>query len=175
MLSIAVHDPFSDNESAMSSQLIWCHQKFHWSPWYDWVAVYGLTDKDFDQQQGIDWYLFGQVHLLFELKQNEDIYHLAYLEWYDITDVPDEVSEAQAGSRGKMVPRDPETNMAVAIKSGEFNVVSVNAIVQSVHMQPLFMECDSAHQSLMNKKNEYSFDSYLVNKFADRGSWEELF
>ena len=65
MLSIAVHDPFSDNESATSSQLIWCHQKFHGSPRYDWVAVYDLADKDFDQRQGTDRYLFGQVRLLF--------------------------------------------------------------------------------------------------------------
>jgi len=74
-----------------------------------------------------------------------------------------------------MVPHDLETNMAVAIRSGEFNVVSVNAIIRSVHMQPLFVECDSARQALMNNRDAYSFDSYFVNKFADRGSWEELF
>jgi len=178
-LSITVHDPFSVNESASMRQLIRCHQKFHGSPRYDWIAVYDLADKNFGQRQGIDRYLFGQARLLFELQQNEDIYHLAYLEWYDITDVPS--IEAQADSDGslrrtqKMVPRDPETNMAVAIRSGEFNVVSVNAIIRSVHMQPLFMERDSARQALMNNRDAYSFDSYFVNKFADRGSWEELF
>ena len=81
-LSTAVHDSFSNNEltpASKPSQLIRCHQKFHGSPRYDWVAVYDLADKNFEERQGIDRYLFGQVCLLFELEQNEDIYHLAYL------------------------------------------------------------------------------------------------
>src|SRR5208337_2470044 len=110
---------------------------------------------------------------MFELKQNDKVYHLGYLEWYDITDIPS-ISGA-GGKRMKMIPRDPETNMAVAIKSREFNIVSLDAIIQAVHMQPLFAECDSAHQALANKLDVYSFDLYIVNKFADWGSWEKLF
>ena len=74
-----------------------------------------------------------------------------------------------------MVARDPETQMAVAVRSGQFNIVSVNAIVRAVHMQPLFVERDSARKAYANKLDVYSFNSYLVNKYVDRGSWEEFF
>ena len=124
-------------------------------------------DNNFEKQEGIDKYLFAWVHLLFEIEQNEVMYHLAYLEWYNITDVP---GTLETGRRVQLVPRDPETQMAVAVKSGEFNVVSVNAIIRAVHMQPLFTKQDSAQKALENHLNEYSFDSYLVNKYADRNS-----
>jgi len=74
-----------------------------------------------------------------------------------------------------MVARDPETQMFVAERSEEFNVVSVDAIIRAVHMQPLFEEQDSARKVLANKLDVYSFHSYLVNKYADRVSWEELY
>ena len=74
-----------------------------------------------------------------------------------------------------MVSRDPETQMAVAVRSGQFNVVSVNAIIRAVHMQPLFQEYDSARKLLAAHSDVYSLNSYLVNKYADRVSWEELF
>ena len=100
------------------------------------------------------------------------MYNLAYLEWYNITDV---LGTPETGRRVQLVPRDPETQMAVAVKSGEFNVVSVNAIIRAVHMQPLFAKQDSARKALENHLNEYSFNSYLVNKYADQNSWEDLF
>jgi len=156
-------------------QLIRCHQKFHGSPRYDWVAVYNFADKNFDQRQGIDQYIVGQVRLLFELEQDDEVHYLAYLEWYNITDVPSISDIALGGRQRKGAPRDPETNMAIADRSREFNIVAVDAIIRAVHMQPLFAERDSARRALANNLDSYSFDSYLVNKFADRGSWEELF
>lgn len=135
--------------------------------------MYDLADKDFETRQGIDRYLFAQLRLLFGIKHHEQTHHLAYLEWYDITDVP---GLPEADGRIKMVARDPETQMAVAVKSGRFNIVPVNAIIRAVHMQPLFAERDSARRaSSADKLDVYSFDSYLVNRFADRVSWEELY
>jgi hypothetical protein len=121
-------------------------------------------------REGIDKYLFGQVRLLFEMTQNDKQHHLAYLEWYNITDVP---GDPERG--GMTFPRDPETKMAVAMRSGKFNIVSVKAIIRAVHMQPFFTERDSARKALQSGLDVYSFDSYVVNKFADRLSWEELF
>ncbi len=144
VLSIGVFNPFADNELAsdICRQLIRCKQQFHGTPRYDWVAVYDLSDKDFKKRQGIDKYLFAQVRLLFKIKQENKIHQLAYLEWYNITDVS-EIPESPR-TRAKMAARDPETQMAVAVRSGKFNVVSVNAIVRQVHMQPLFEERNSA-------------------------------
>ena len=175
VLSIGVFNPFTDNELAsdICRQLIRCKQQFHGTPRYDWVVVYDLSDKDFKKRQGIDKYLFAQVRLLFKIKQENKIHQLAYLEWYNITDVS-EIPESPR-TRAKMAARDPETQMAVAVRSGKFNVVSVNAIVRQVHMQPLFEERNSARKKLTEKLDVYSFDSYLINKFADQMSWEELF
>jgi len=153
----------------MFCQLICCTQKFHWSPQYDWVAVYDLTDKNFEARNGIDKYLFAQVRLLFSIEQDQKVHHLAYLEWYDIIDIPDN------SKNRKMVSRDPETGMAIARRSGKSNVVSVNAIVRGVHMQPLFEERDSARTALAKGLDAYSFNSYVLNKYADRISWEELY
>jgi hypothetical protein len=136
--------------------------------------VFDLADKDFQKRQGIDKYLFAQVRVLFEITQNEKVHQLAYLEWYKITDVP-EAPVSKKVKKVKMVTRDPETQMAVAVRSGQFNVVSVNAIIRAVHMQPLFQEHNSAQKHLAANLDMYSFDSYLVNKYADRVSWEELF
>lgn len=91
------------------------------------------------------------------------------MEWYDITDVPKNPEERE------LVARDPETRMAVAVRSGRFNVVSVNSIVRAVHMQPLFEDHDSAQRLLAAKSDVYSVDTYLVNKYVDRLSWEEIF
>jgi len=173
-LSIGVHDPFSDFATGPYTlrQLIRCQQEFHGSPRYDWVVVYDLADKDFETRQGIDRYLFAQVRLLFGIKHNEQAHYLAYLEWYDIVDVP---GVKDANGRVKMVARDPETQMAVAVRSGRFNVVSVSSIIRAVHMQPLFKERDSARKAFVDKLGVYSFNSYFVNRFADRVSWEELY
>jgi hypothetical protein len=91
------------------------------------------------------------------------------LEWYNIVDVPELLNS------NRKVPRDPETGMAVAVRSGQFNIVSIDAIVRAVHMQPLFEDCNSAQKAMAYKLDVYSFDSYLVNKFADRISWEDLY
>jgi len=131
--------------------------------------VYDLADKKFETRQGIDKYLFAQVRLLFEIVQDNRIHRLAYLEWYNIVDVPEVFNSS------RKVPRDPETGMAVAVRSGQFNIVSVDAIVRAVHMQPLFEDCNSAQKAMACKLDVYSFDSYLVNKFADRISWEDLY
>ena len=133
--------------------------------------MFDLADKDFRKRQGIDKYIFAQVHLLFKINHN-NVHHLAYLEWYNITDVPE---HPELEGKTKMVPRDPETQMAVAVRSGQFNVVSVNAIIRAVYMQPLFQERDSAQKLLEANLHVYSFHSYLVNKYVDRVSWEELF
>lgn len=172
-MSIGVFDSLADTKKVpdVIRQLIRCKQQFYGTPRYDWVALYDLADKDFKTRQGMDKYLFAQVRLLFEIQQNNIIYKLAYLEWYNITDVP----EISVDGKIKMVSRDPETQMAVAVRSREFNVVSVDAIKRAIHMQPLFVECDSARKMLANKQDVYSFDSYLVNKYVDRISWEELF
>jgi len=132
------------------------------------VVLYDIADKQFKTRQGLDRYLIAQVHLMFKIHQNGVLYQLAYLEWFNIEDIVDSVTK-------KKVPRDLETGMAVAVRSGHFNVVSVDAIIRTVHMQPLFEDCDSARKSLANGLNVYSFRSYLVNKYADRVSWEELF
>ena len=172
-LSIGVRDPYSQTEQSLDAyrQIVRCKRQFHGTPRYDWVVVYDLADKDFQKRQGIDKYLFAQVRALFEITHNEKVHQLAYLEWYNITDVP----EASVPEKTKMVSRDPETQMAVAIRSGEFNVVSVNAIIRAVHMQPLFQDCDSARKLLAGNLDVYSLNSYLVNKYVDRVSWEELF
>jgi len=127
-LSIGVHNPFVDTETAQNviRQLIRCKQQFYGSPRYDWVAVYDFADQKFNTRQGIDKYLFAQVRLLFTIKQDGQIHRLAYLEWYNITDVPN--------VERKTVARDPQTQMAVAVRSKKFNVVSVNAIIRMVHM-----------------------------------------
>ena len=166
VLSIGVSDPFVNT----FHQLICCKQQFHGTCWYDWVVLYDLADKDFKIQQGIDKYLFAQVLLLFAIEQNNEVYRLAYLEWYNITDIS-EISEGKV----QMVAWDSETHIATAIWSRKFNVVSVNAIIRAVHMQPLFQDHDSAQKMLENKLDAYSFDRYLVNKYVDRVSWEELF
>ena len=133
--------------------------------------MYDLEDKDLQQRQGLDKYLFAQVRILFETTHKEKVYQLAYLEWYNITDVP----EVSVPGKIKMVARDLETQMAIAVWSNQFNVVSVNAIIWAVHMQPLFQEHDSARKHLAANLDMFSFDSYLVNKYADRISWEELY
>ena len=130
--------------------------------------LYDLADKQFEIRQDIDKYLFAQVHLLFKIEQDRQVHRLAYLEWYNIVDIVDP-------STKNMVSRDYETGMAVAMRTGQFNVVSVDAIVRTVHMQPFFEECDSARKNLAGGLNVYSFHSYLVNKYVDRVSWEELF
>jgi hypothetical protein len=134
--------------------------------------LYDLADKDFRKRQGIDKYLFAQVRVLFKINHELKVHHLAYLEWYSITDVPE---DPEVSGRIKMVPRDPGTQMAVAVRSNKFNVVSVDAIIRAIHMQPLFEECDSAQKLLADNLDVYSLDLYLVNKYADRISWEELF
>ena len=159
-LSIGVHDPFALTDTTFR-QLIRCTQNFHGSPRYDWVALYDLADKNFETRHGIDKYLFAQVHLLFDIEQDNEIHHLAYLEWYNITDVPENPENP------RIVSRDPETGMAITVWSGKFNIVSVNAIVRGVHMQPVFEERDSARKALAEQLDAYSFDSYMLNKYAD--------
>src|SRR3954470_285411 len=172
-LSIGVRDPYSQIEQSSDTfrQIVRCKRQFHGTPRYDWVVVYDLEDKDLQQRQGLDKYLFAQVRILFETTHKEKVHQLAYLEWYNITDVP----EVLVPGKIKMVARDPETQMAIAVRSYQFNVVSVNAIIRAVHMQPLFQEHDSARKHLAANLDMYSFDSYLVNKYADRISWEGLY
>jgi hypothetical protein len=173
-LSIGVRDPYAQNEQLpdIFRQIVRCKRQFHGTPRYDWVVVYDLMDKNFRKRQGIDKYLFAQVQVLFKIKQGTTVHDLAYLEWYNITDVPE---DPEVSGRIKMVARDPETQMAVAVQSGQFNVMSVNAIIRIVHMQPLFEEHDSAQKLIAANLDVYSFDSYLINKYADRLSWDELF
>jgi hypothetical protein len=130
--------------------------------------VYDLADKHFQKRQGMDKYLFAQVRMLFEITHNHKVHQLAFLEWYNITDIP-------VPGQSIAAARDPETKMAIAVRSKQFNIVSVNAIIRTVHMQPLFLECDSAQKLLAGNLDVYSLDSYIVNKYADRVSWEELF
>ena len=108
-------------------------------PRYDLVVLYDLADKEFNTREGIDRYIFSQVHLFFELVQDNIVHKFAYLEWYNITDVPE---------GNKMVPRDLETRMHVASRSGEFNIVCVDAIIRMVYMQPFFKDCDLVQKHL---------------------------
>ena len=108
--------------------------------------VYDLADEDLETREGIDRYLFTQVRLLCEFKRNEQIHHLAYVEWYDIVDVP---GTKDANGRTKMVARDPETQMAVVARSGRF--------IRAVHMQSLFDDRDSARKGFADKLDGYSF------------------
>jgi hypothetical protein len=177
-LSIGVWDPFAIdrhsnvNEQSFIRQIIRCKKEFHGTPRNDWVVIHDFADEEFEKRQGIDKYLFAQVRLLFKLTQDEVVHNLAYLEWYDITDVP---AIPEDEEEIEMVARDPETQMAVAVRSGRFNVVSVDCIVRAVHMIPLFKEYNSARQHVASNANVHSFDTYLVNKYADRLSWEEIF
>jgi hypothetical protein len=168
-----VCDPYAQTGSPdIFRQIVRCNRQFFGTPRYDWVVLYDLADNNFEKRQGIDKYLFAQVHVLFEIKHENSIHHLAYLEWFDITDVAE---DPKVLGKITMVTRDPETQMAVAVRSGKFNVVSVNAIIRTVHMQPLFPEQDSAQNLLKANLDVYSFHSYLVNKYVDRISWDEIF
>ena len=155
-------------DSNLLRQLVRCKQQFHGSSRYDWVVLYDVADKKLNTRQEIDKYLFAQVRLFFKIQQDDKVHQLAYVEWFNIVDVDDPRTK-------KKIPRDLETGMAVAEWTGQFNVVSVDAIVRTVHMQPLFEECDSARKSSASKLDVCSIQSYLVNKYADYISWEELF
>lgn len=159
-LSIGVRDPFSKTEVAALDnfrQILRCKRSFHGAPRYDWVGVYDLEDEEFESRNGLDKFLIGQLQLLFAIYQDNRQYNLAYIEWYDIGD------------------KDHETGMWIVTRSGNYNVVSVEAIVRGIHLQPLFDSNDVARRTLLKHNNEYSFKQYLVNKYVDRASWEELY
>lgn len=169
-MSILVHNPFPKSKSQETiRQLIRCKRLFHGAPRLDWIATYDLADENLQERQGIDKYLFAQVHLFFEIRQKDKIFRLVYLEWFDVTDVP------KVPGRRSTVPRDPETGMAITVRSNRFSIVSVDDIIRAVHMQPLFEELDSARRALSENMNMYSFQKYVLNKYADRLSWEEMF
>ena len=71
--------------------------------------------------------------------------------------------------------RDKETGMCIIDQSQKYNIIGVEAIVQSIHLQPLFEEWNSAIKARSCNWNFYSFDTYVVNKFSDRASWEMFY
>jgi hypothetical protein len=95
--------------------------------------------------------------LLFQI-QDDHAHHLAYVEWYDVAD-----------------QRDQETFMSVVRRSGRYNVVSIHAIVRGVHLMPFFDSRNAAQKALESNKNVYEFEKYVINKYVDRTSWEEIY
>ena len=106
----------------------------------------------------MDCYKISQVCLFLEVIQNSRKYHLAYVNWF----IKRKVS-------------DKETGICIIDQSQKYNVIGVEAIVQSVHLQPLFEERDSAIKAYSLNWNVYLFDTYIVNKYIDRASWEMLY
>ena len=106
----------------------------------------------------MDCYKISQVCLFLEVIQNSRKYYLAYVNWFI-----------------KCKVSDKETGMCIIDQSQKYNVIGVEAIVQSVHLQPLFEEWDSAIKAYSLNWNVYLFDTYIVNKYIDRASWEMLY
>ena len=65
--------------------------------------------------------------------------------------------------------------MYIVDHSQKYNVIGVAAIVQSIHLQPLFDKRNSAIKARSQNKNVYSFGTYVVNKYLDRASWEMFY
>ena len=65
--------------------------------------------------------------------------------------------------------------MCIVDQSQKYNVIGVEAIVQSVHLQPLFEGPNSAIKAYSWNWNVYSFDTCVVNKYIDRASWEMFY
>ena len=106
----------------------------------------------------MDHYKISQVCLFLEDIQNSRKYHLAYVNWFIKYNVSDK-----------------ETGMCIVDRSQKYNVIGVEAIVQSIHLQTLFEEQDSAIKAHSLNWNVYSFDTYVVNKYIDRANWEMLY
>ena len=119
-----IEDTFSDDDNASQRQILCAHQDFYDSPRYNWFVIH---DSQNQAAQGIDCYKVGQVCLFLEVIQNSTKYHLAYINWFM-----------------KHKVRVKETGMCMVDKSQKYNIIGVEAIVQSVHLQPLFEEQDSA-------------------------------
>src|ERR1043165_6709719 len=110
-----------------------CSRSFYGRPRLDWVIVYDLEKLEKAQKNnanaelyGISQYKFGQLQLLFGIKQHGCRHHLAYVEWFDL-----------AGHQ------DPDTQMFVAKRSNKFNVISVDAIIRNAHLIPFFEATNS--------------------------------
>ena len=106
----------------------------------------------------MDHYKIGQLCLFLEVIENSRKYHLAYVNWFI-----------------KCKVSDKETCMCIVDQSHKYNVIGVEAIVQSVHLQPLFKEQEYAIKANSCNWSVYSFDTYVVNKYIDRASWEMFY
>jgi hypothetical protein len=52
-----------------------------------------------------------------------------------------------------------------------FEVVQIGAIIHNVHLIPFFDTLSSATDSLKARRDEYSFQRYLLNCYIDRYSF----
>ena len=154
-LTFHVEDTYSDNDDVYRRHILRAHRDFHGSPKYDWFVI---CDTQADTTQGIDHYKLGQVCLFLEVIQNGERWHLAYVNWFL-----------------KCKRRDKETGMCIVDRSHKYNIIGITAIVQSVHLQPLFEEQNSAIQARSQDWDVYSFDAYVINKYSDRASWEMFY
>ena len=155
-LSFSIEDPFSDDDQSSRIEIIHAYREFYGFPRYDWFLIYDPEKSP--KTYGMDRYKVGQICLFLKIVQNGEKYQLAYVNWFE-----------------KRKKKDEETGMFIVDCSKKFNIIDVMAIVQSIHLQPLFHKRDSAIQAHSRNWNVYSFDTYLVNKYSDRDIWEMLY
>jgi len=159
-LTIWRQNPYFECQAKFIKNIIRCNPKFYGEPRYDWIALYDWEDliKRKEDVYGLDEFKIGQIHLLFTIEQGGTIHHLAYIQWFEISN-----------------QRDPDTQMSIATRTQKFNVIGIDAIVRNIHLIPFFESQNSARTAQYLQKNIYSFDKYLVNHYSDREAWEMFY
>jgi hypothetical protein len=131
---------------------------FHSQQRYDWISLFNTQIKESDRKGDISDFSIGCLRLLFEFKQGGDIYYLAYIQHFIRRNV-----------------RDEDTGMWVLERTPTHEIVPINSILRHVHLVPFFDTKTSARNILMETKDIYSFDHYLLNHHCDRHTYFSLY